>query len=301
MKFTIENNVERHVVKVTVTPEYAKALLDKRTPEQIRRFDMRAAKALLDLISRIGYVEGNDNWSVDINGNFSNGQHRAWVVVQLGITVVQHIAFNCPIDEFSRTDTHRTRNQAVQLSLRGLKNYKMVSPCLKACVEFAHNRFTGYNHGFISSRITSNELFQIHEGSEYLQKHLHSMVGAKQRELFKTLGGFYAAICSAVDEDLWNDFRGKIIGEIATSESDVEFLLRRNLDKYGKSKVKLPQKIQTALIFKAWNYRVLNVSPRKILHWDEQKEGFPVFQGCSPQRFAQIANIPVIQEYVRVE
>jgi hypothetical protein len=188
----------------------------------------------------------------------------------------------------------------MQLSLAGVKNHKMVAPCLKASIEFAHNRFKGGDFSFIASRIPADEMTKIYMESAYLQKHLPSMVGAKQRHYFKTLGGFYAATCSAVDEDLWNDFRGKIVGEIPTSEKDVEFLLRKRFDQDSESKAKLPHKARIAFVIKAWNARVLNVACRK-LSWDESKEGFPVFQGCSPQRFAQVAGIPIVENFVRVE
>jgi hypothetical protein len=288
----------REVKKMVITPEIANAMLHKRKPGQKKRFDLRAANALKDKIKRFGYKEGNDNWVVDVDGDLSNGQHRAWVVDELGITVTQHVAFNAPLDEFERTDAHRTRNRAMQLLIAGVPNAKMASPTIMAAIEFAHSRFRGGDANFLRSRMSEAYLVDVYMKSELLQSSVSKMVSSKNRGLLGSLGGFYCAVFSSIDSDLWEDFFGKLMAEKPTTKADIEMQLRERLMETGAKKIN-PTHAQ-ALIITAWNYRVANRSVR-VLAWDKSKTGFPKIQGTTPERFAKLAGIEIVPEYVRVD
>jgi hypothetical protein len=292
------NSMNRYVKRMIITPTNAETLLAKRRPGQIKRFDRRAAMSLKDRIERFGYKECNDIFVVDREGFFANGQHRAWCIKELGITVYQHVAFNAPVEEFEMTDAHRTRNRAAQMMIAGVENAKMVAPCLLACYEFAHSRFKCGDSNYMRNRLSESAMISDYQKSTALQSCFSSMTCSKNRALLKTLGGFYKAVFSSVDNELWEEFFAKLQGELPTTKADVEFQLRSRLMEQGTNKLHALQR--DALIVIAWNHRVAN-RKIKVLAWDKAKQGFPKIDGTTPARFASIYGIPIVEEYIRTE
>jgi hypothetical protein len=288
--------MSRRVENLLITPGLAEEMLKRRKPGQITRFDRRQAIVLHDRIKRDGYKECNDLWVVDVDGDLANGQHRAWAVKELGISVRQHVVFDAPVEEFEVTDTHRARNRAMQFTIAGVENAKVVSTSLMACMEFIHGRFRVGDANYIRSRLSKAQLIEAYQKSAFLENCVSTMVAGKKRKALGQYGPFYKAVFSSVDPFLWEDFFGKLNGDLPTTKDDVEFQLRLRLLDTGLKKLQQTQR--DAMIVLSWNYRVAN-RKIKILAWDKAKQGFPEIDGTTPERFAQFAGLPLFPEYVK--
>ena len=125
------------VLKVTVTPELAKTILETINTDN-RRISVARVKQYADVLRRGQYVFNGESIQIGIDSAnrliLLNGQHRLSGCVEAGIEFESVIVLGLPTDVFSTIDRGKTRSYSDVLSVAGYKNTHNVQPAARVLV-----------------------------------------------------------------------------------------------------------------------------------------------------------------------
>jgi hypothetical protein len=125
------------VLKATITPELAQAMLDTINGEN-RPLSHARVKQYADVLSRGQYVFNGESIQVGIKDDnklvLLNGQHRLSACVTAGVSFDTVLVLGLPQSVFSTIDRGKTRSYADVLSVAGYKNTHNIQPAARILV-----------------------------------------------------------------------------------------------------------------------------------------------------------------------
>lgn len=119
---------------VTMTPQWAQAILDQNTHNRPIRKDV-IQKYAYD-IENNRYKLTHQGIAIGTNGILLDGQHRLLAIVKTGIAIPIALATNCNPDTFAVLDTGITRKSTDVLSMQQVANASMTSAIVRMTIMY---------------------------------------------------------------------------------------------------------------------------------------------------------------------
>jgi len=257
--------------KELITPSRAKELLEANITNRSVKNPV-VARYVKDILAGRWKEDTGELIKISKSGIVLDGQHRLHAIIKANKPLFLHIGYNINDEVFDVFDTGSSRSANDAFKISGIKNGLKISSILNY-----YNKLKYQNSGSqLYQKATNSELLnQYYENPIFWDNiSLKSMV---YYTTFKPIpvamfGGYYAYFYK-INPDLANKF----IEQLSTGlniENNVIALLRNKFIDNSVSIRKMSASYKDAYIIKAWNFFILNVTP-KVLKYDSEREPFP--------------------------
>ena len=234
-----------------ITPDIAQKFLEVMGPNQ--KVSQKHVDYLVSAMKTGEWIEGaGDPIQFNEQGEFINGQHRMWAIIESGMSFYFNVMRGLPIAAMGTIDTGRSRSLKAFLEIAKEANASTVSAVLYNLYEYQN---TGEISKGWSQRLSTKKAFLM------LQDHPSIRDSAAKalpiQHVLRGGQGRWATmhyILSNIDYDDAEFFFDKLTtGEGLPSNSPIALLRGRMLDVRYSNRQKMAQRDFSALIFKAWN------------------------------------------------
>lgn len=167
-----------HVMKATITPELAQAMLETINGEN-RPLSHARVKQYADVLTRGQYVFNGESIQVGVKDDNTlvllNGQHRLSACVAARIPFETVLVLGLPQNVFSTIDRGKTRSHADVLSVAGYKNTHNIQPAARILMAME----AGFSPTVRSTLnlVTAEDILQYVKSNEEMLQEAHSIAG----------------------------------------------------------------------------------------------------------------------------
>jgi len=233
---------------VRVTPEMASGWLEA-SAGNFRRLDKSSAEGLANRIAESGWVLDANPFKFNSRGTLVDGQHRAYAIKRLGITVTAWVATG--VDDDTTVDTGRTRSLSQILQSRGEKNYDVMASTLSYIYSYRKGLLGTYSR----DRYAGNrELLKLLEATPEIRRSVEYGARARKLAVGGHMGMLHFVASEAGLQNAADAFCDAVTNGADITDGDpVLFLRKRLIADRGATKNKLINKEKLALTIKAWN------------------------------------------------
>ena len=245
-------------MRKTITPKYAKELLEKNTIN--RKHTKGNVQFIIDAI-----IEGRFKWNgetiiISDKGNVMNGQHRLMACVATGISIDVEIVYNVPEEVMSTIDTGKPRTGADVLSMHDVPHSSPVSTMIKLIMTRFSKR--GESRGFCQSAGGDKKKIPNEEVLAFYNEHrdvIDAIISFSMHQYsagtkILTAGniGAFIYLFAYEDKRLVVDFFRELMQGIKLHDSNVVQILRNKLINDKISIRSMSRGIKIEYVIKAW-------------------------------------------------
>jgi hypothetical protein len=250
--------------KILITPAKAKEYLQANIENRNLR-EKHVSKLVNDIIENRWIEDTAETIKIAKSGRILDGQHRLHAIVKANKSIYCHVATGLDESVFKVIDTGTVRNATDVFKIEKIKHDKQ----LPSIIQFYNSLETGKKRKnvHVNEKSTNAMLLeQYYENEVFWQSVARNSfnwyISFAKIVAPSFIGGFYAHFYKLNNEKAY-----LFINQLATGlnvEHDVISLLRTKLMQDKMSIKKMPQFIKMALVIKAWNIYIQNISIKQL-------------------------------------
>lgn len=249
----------------TLTPADAATLLASNGPN--RKLIRSRVANLASAIKRGEWTPDGNPIRVSAEGVLLDGQHRLSAIVESEIAVPVILLTGLPPESQLVMDSGKSRNFADYLAIRGIQNHVQIAATTTLLWNYDHGVFTWRGDWFARPTSTHQQLWELYQ-KRHEDIRLGTMQGGIVNRLVRIsrsvaaggwviLGDIECGKCGPVPPDL-DDFFDQLAMRKTSEFDSITLLIKLMNAKDRAPGISGPsvysQKVQLALLFKAWNY-----------------------------------------------
>lgn len=251
-----------HAQVITLTPDAAKALLDKNAGN--RPLSIVTVSKYASAIRRGEWQLNGEPIIIFDDGTLGNGQHRCSAVVKAGLPIQTLVVYGAKKSSFATIDAGKTRRASDVLAISGKKNATVLSVAARAYLfEFLQGR--------AQYEITSTQIIECVEDHPHITHWVKKHGAAKaQKILPSSFCGIIAIASERYGIQKMEPFFDQVVDGINLVQTDPAYLLRERLLNQTKAST-LSSAMKRALIVKSVNAYVTG-KKISILRWKDNED-----------------------------
>jgi hypothetical protein len=248
-----------------LTPVDAAKLLANVGPQR-KRVRSRVAN-LASAIKRGEWIPDGNPIRISADGLLLDGQHRLAAIVEAGIAVPVILLTGLPAESQLVMDSGKSRSFAEYLSIRDVQNHIQIAATTTLLWNYDHGVFTWRGDWFARPLPTHQQLWELYQKRHEeirlgtMQGHVVGRVVRMSRSVVAgawiILGDIECGKCGPLPPDL-DDFYDQMAMRKTSEFDSITLLIKLMNAKDRAPGIAGPsvysQKVQLALLFKAWNY-----------------------------------------------
>lgn len=265
----------------TITPDFAKELLDKNTSN--RPISAKRVSYYASLMTQGKWHLTHQGIAISENDVIIDGQHRLMAVVKADIPIKFNVTTGADDESFKFVDVGYTRTTANIFSIEGIRNYTRHAAGIGKYHNFKKSQtsLAVGNSRRLELNLTHDDYLDFYKEHEQLLININAH-STSLYSIYKILSTseiyafwVYCVIDAGWSFDDVNAFFQNVFMQRNDSKSNVPKLLFNKLIQNITGTVEIKATVKSALIIKAFNYHVLGKNLKR-LHFSESNEKHPV-------------------------